>query len=427
MNNKPVQLSQIDRQAFFKELVEQLNRANQFKTKAGLLLIDIDKFHRINDQYGYDVGDRILAKFDELLGTVARQQDCYSRIGDNLFALLLNGILNQGHAELAARKVLRLLEMPFNVAGNELHLQATISIALCPTHARDARYLLNKSEQVLLAAKNSGLKVAVADEAGSDEFSENWEMEMSLSRALNNDELHVYYQPKVDILKQRVVGAEALLRWKNAARGFVSPGVFIPLAESTGLIKPITNWVINTSLRQAASWPDRHGSQSVSVNIPPDFLLMPDFVDMVRNALKLWGSPDITLTLEIVERSLVTQVEQTIHVLHELRDMGVEISIDDFGTGYSSLSYFEKLPVNELKIDQSFVFNLLENAHNRSIVKLVIDLAHAFDLKVVAEGVEEQQITDYLRQLGCDVVQGYLYAKPLPQDDYVKWLKTIEL
>lgn len=421
------ELTRLDgRLSFLERLNEQVNYANKHKIKAGLVLIDIDRFQRINSQYGYEVGDKVLVKFAELLGSVKRKQDYLARIGDNTFALLLMGIMNTGHAELAARKILRLLEMPFSYKEFQIRIECTIGIAICPTHARDARHLMVEAESVLQETKQHSNNIGIAAVQGDEELSDFWDIEMAMNDALKFNEFSVYYQPKVDIVNGRVSGAEALLRWKHQSRGFVSPGIFIPIAEQSGMIKPITAWVLNTSLRQAAKWSDKWGPQTVSVNIPPEFLLMPDFFDMVTNSLKLWDSDNVSLTLEIIERSFISQVDRTIKALDKLKSHGVKISIDDFGTGYSSLSYFEKLPVDELKIDQAFIFNLLQSKPSRDIVRLIRDLGHAFDLQVVAEGVEEANILRYLRKIECDLVQGYYFSKPLPNEEYCEWLLKFE-
>jgi diguanylate cyclase (GGDEF)-like protein len=422
------ELTNLDnRSTFLKTLNEKITYSSKHKIKSALLLIDVDHFQRVNAHYGYEVGDKILFKLAELLKSVKRKQDHLGRIGDNTFALLLMGIMNTGHAELAARKVLRLLEVPFSYLDHQIRLECSISICIFPTHALDAKHLMIEAESVLHETKTHSNNIGIAKDQGEEELSDFWDIEMAMSQALKFNEFSVYYQPKIDINHNRVSGAEALLRWKHQTRGFVSPNVFIPIAEQSGMIKPITSWVINTSLRQASKWSDRWGPQSISVNIPPEFLLMPDFFDMVSNSLKLWESDNVCLTLEIIERSFVSQVSRTIEALEKLKDIGVKISIDDFGTGYSSLSYFEKLPVDEIKIDQSFISNLLLSKPSKNIVRLIKDLGKAFDLQVVAEGVEDAMVLKYLHKIECDVIQGYFYSKPLPNEEYLKWLDKTKL
>ncbi len=416
-----------DRTTFYRNLKEQVSYTIKHKIKSALLLIDIDHFHKINSQYGYDTGDKLLAKFAELLLSVKREQDYLARVGDNTFALLLMGIMNTGHAELAARKILRQLEVPFTYNDFSITLECSISMALCPIHARDARHLFREAELILSDAKEQSEKICISNANAEADLSDYWDIEMDIVNAVRNNEFHLHYQPKVDIQNRRVSGAEALLRWKHHSRGYVSPNIFIPIAEQNGIMKQIIGWVLNTSLRHAAKWSDKWGAQTVSVNVPPDFILMHDFVDMVSSSLSLWRTDNVLLTIEIIERSFISQIDRTIETLDKLRDMGVKISIDDFGTGYSSLSYFEKLPVDEIKIDQSFVVNLRESKASRDIVKLIRDLGHAFELKVVAEGVEDEQVLKYLHKLKCDVIQGYYFSKPLPNKDYMEWLTNVSI
>jgi len=415
------------RDAFFRIVEEQTNEALKLGSNIAIVLVDIDRFYRVNARCGYAVGNQLLEKFAHLIQSVARQQDYVGRLGDNTFALLLNGVMNAGHAELAAHKILRLLNVPFVVQGEELTIDCTISICLCPQHARDARHLLSKAETLLYETKEEGKAIGLPQAESDELVPENWLIEQALSRALENNQLEVHYQPKVDIQSGRVSGAEALLRWKYPNKGYISPGIFIPIAEESGIIKPITSWLLNVSLRQAAEWTDRWGKQSVSINVPPDLILAPDFEDSVVNALHLWGGPNHSLTLEIIERSFVHQTEKTSRIISSLRDHGVSISIDDFGTGYSSLSYFEKLPIDELKIDQSFIRNLFRSKPNRNIVRFISSLAKSFNLRVVAEGVEEPATVEYLKTIGCELVQGFVFAKPMPQEEYKKWLENFEM
>ncbi len=411
-----------DRNAFLTLLSKQVNDVNIYNSKIGLLIVDIDRFYRINNIFGYEVGDQILQKFAALLRNVVRAQDYVARIGDNRFALILTNIMNMGHAELAAHKILRLLQVPFTFKEEKLYVDCTIGISLCPTHASNYLYLMKECESVLHEAKQGNKKIGKSAVPEDEEISDSWDIEMALDGALEKDQLLIYYQPKISLNTGSIVGAEALLRWNHPEKGFISPDYFIPIAERMGNIKSITNWILNTVLRQSAEWTNKWGPLSVSVNIPPDLILSPDLKDHILNALNLWGNKNIILTLEIIERSLVLEPERSFSVLRELQEMGVSISIDDFGTGYSSLSYFEKLPVNELKIDQSFIFNVVTNTFSQNIVKLIVDLAHAFNMEVVAEGTENLATLGYLKKIDCDIAQGYYFARPMPHKEMIRWL-----
>jgi EAL domain-containing protein (putative c-di-GMP-specific phosphodiesterase class I) len=232
----------------------------------------------------------------------------------------------------------------------------------------------------------------------------------------------MHYQPKVSCNDLRPVGAEALMRWYSRSRGEVLPEVFIPVAERTGQIKPMTIWALNTALRAASEWEQNLGCLSVAVNIPAELVTQHDLPDLVENALKLWGNKQIQLVLEITERSLVTSPEHSFKILSAVRELGVKVSIDDFGTGYSCLAYFRDIPVDELKIDKSFVSGLLNDVACADIANLIIDLAHKFGLSVVAEGVEDEATLRLLQQRKCDVAQGFLFAPALHRDEFEKWL-----
>ncbi len=413
----------LDRKAFLKLLSGQVKDSNTYKSKLALLIVDINRFFRINNIFGYPAGDEILRKVALLLNSVIRDQDFVARIGDNRFALILDGVMNVGHAELAAHKILRLLQAPFVLGEQKIYVDVTIGISLCPLHASNPMFLLKECESVLHGAKEKNQKIGVSKTLEDDLLPENWDIELALDDALDNDEFLVYYQPKIALDSGGVVGVEALLRWNHPTRGFIPPNFFIPIAERMGHIKPITNWIFNTVLRQGSEWTDKWGPLSIAVNIPPDFILMPDLKGILTNALSLWGSDNILLALEIVERSLVIEPEKSMTTLNELRAMGVSISIDDFGTGYSSLSYFDKLPVDELKIDQSFVANVVSSKSSQDIVRLIVELAHAFDMEVVAEGVEDMPVAQYLKKVKCDIAQGYYFARPMPHEQLAEWLE----
>lgn len=413
-----------DRKAFLKLLSGQVKDANTYKSKVALLIVDINRFYRINNLFGYEAGDEILKKTALVLRNVIRDQDCVARIGDNRFALILAGVMNVGHAELAGHKILRLLQAPFLLGEKKITVDCTIGISLCPLHASNPMFLMKECESVLHGAKDRNIKIGISETLEDEEIPDDWDIELALDDALDKDQLSIHYQPKIALDSGGVVGVEALLRWNHPTRGFIPPNYFIPLAERMGHIKPITNWIFNTALRQGSEWTDKWGPLSIAVNIPPDFILMPDLKDLIANAISLWGSDRVSLTLEIIERSLVLEPEKSMLILKELQDMDISISIDDFGTGYSSLSYFENLPVDELKIDQSFVTNVVTSTSNQNIVKLIVDLAHAFDMEVVAEGVEDRDALAFLKTIKCDLAQGYYFAKPMPHEQIKSWLEN---
>ncbi|MBF0471568.1 MAG: bifunctional diguanylate cyclase/phosphodiesterase [Gammaproteobacteria bacterium] len=413
-----------NRESYFNLLHKRVTESALNRSTIALLVIDITDFHRINHIHGYEIGDKLLYAFASLLEGVRREQDHLARIGDDQFVLLLRGVMNRGHARLAAMKILKLLELPFELGEIRININVAIGIALCPEHASEPVSLMKLAERALLLAKMSGNLLEFAPEYEKDELSDEWDIEIELEDSIEKSQLLPYYQPKVSLKTGKPVGAEALIRWNSPSRGFVRPDLFIPTAEKMGFIKPMTNWLMNAILRQSQEWTEKWGPLSVSINIPPLLLLQPDFTATVRSALNLWPNSNVTLCLEIVERSLVSETEYCFQILSQLRAMGLKVSIDDFGTGYSSLSYFKSIPADELKIDKSFVEDLTTDRDNLNLVKLMIHLAHSFGMYVVAEGVEDLPVLTALKRLNCDQIQGYIFSKPLPHQDFCSWLQS---
>lgn len=412
-----------NRNQFLDILRGEVGDANEHQTNIALFVIKINRFRRINNLYGYSAGDRVLRSIAETLNQVRRHGDHVARIGDNEFALLLSGIVNEGHATLAAYKIQRLLDIPVDLDSDKLRCSVHMGIAVCPVHGSEESYLLKKAEDALERSKQAGQLYCMAEPAEEFSFSDNWDIEIELATAIENSGLHVHFQPKISLTTGKPTGAEALIRWQSPSRGLIGPDVFLPVAEEIGLMKPLTVWMLNSALRLSTEWTNQWGHLDVSVNIPTTLLENSDFVDMVLSSEGLWKNENITLCLEVLEQFFVSDVENCFAKLKELRNEGIKISIDDFGTGYSSLSYFRDIPADELKIDRSFVSTLLDDEANANIVALIIDLAHRFDLSVVAEGAEDPDTLAALKKLQCDKVQGYVIAKPIPADQFGSWLK----
>ncbi|MGN6112818.1 MAG: putative bifunctional diguanylate cyclase/phosphodiesterase [Luteimonas sp.] len=411
-----------NRRSFLSSLRPQVVFSNESRSPLALLVVDIDGFARLNAAHGYDFGDQALKYVAQHLRSIARPQDYVGRIGDNRFALLLSRVMNQGHAELAAQQVLRHLEVPFQAPQGSVRLNATIGAAVCPQHASQPEFLLRQAEKSLELARESDLRCLFPPATEQDQpFSEFWDLEIDLDGAIQRGELLLGFQPKLLVADLRPLGAEALMSWPHRSRGNVSPDQFIPIAEKTGQIRPMTMWALNTALRHASTW--RYPAPlAVAVNVPADMVGREDLPDVVENALRLWGSPGVELVLEITERSLVADPKRSFAILSRVRDLGVRISIDDFGTGYSCLAYFKDIPADELKIDRSFVKGMTTDPASADIASLIIDLAHRFGLTVVAEGVEDEATFELLRQRGCDAVQGHLFARTLRLDAFTQWL-----
>jgi diguanylate cyclase (GGDEF)-like protein len=411
-----------DRRSFLSLLRRHIAQANDRQHKLALVVLDIDGFSRINGAHGYAFGDGLLQHIGRQLNAVARTQDYTARIGSDRFAMILPRVMNAGHAELAVQKLYRLFDMPFQCDDKRLRVGLTIGVALCPMNATHAEHLLRNAEKALDTARIRGQRSAFSLEGlPGDSVAQFWDIELELDSALERGELSMHYQPKLRTADLHPVGAEALMRWTSPTRGNVPPDVFIPVAEQTGQIKKLTIWALNTALRQSSRWKHPWGTLSLAVNVPAELVAQHDLPDLVENAINLWGHADHRLVLEITERSLMDS-RHSFAILSRIREMGVKVSIDDFGTGYSCLAYFKDIPVDELKVDRSFVSGLLTEPASAHVSTLIIDLAHRFGLSVAAEGVEDVETLQALRRSGCDSAQGYLFAKALASPDMERWL-----
>lgn len=418
-------VNQTEQSAFLQALQEMLARSREADGSLALLVIRLDDLNRVNTSLGYEAGNTLLATVAKQLQGLARKDDRVMRIGTGKFALLLSKVMNPEHVVLAANKIIRTANQPVRYNGRTLTTPVTIGIAMCPEHAETAEGLSQSAEIALQSARRAETPYFLYSDSDADE-TDLLGMENELDEALENGQLEMYYQPKVSIKDLKPCGAEALMRWTSPLRGFVPPDVFIDLADKTGRIQALTRFALNTALRQALEWPDIWGALSVSVNVTPNIVDDDDLVDLVKNAIGMWGTEPKRLVIEVTEGALMINPERSFKILTGLRSHGVQISIDDFGTGYSSLAYFKNIPANELKIDKAFVMNMFADKADEQIVRSVIELAHIFNLGVVAEGVENRETVDLLSELKCDSIQGYYFSRPLPQSEFIAWLENYE-
>lgn len=420
MNDVPDYIA--DRKSLFNDLESFIAAHKADDKKLAIVLININHFRKINIAYGFPSGDLLLHKFADRLKKLSRDQDYIARMGSSEFVLVLPDILNEGHARLAAHKLLSVLDEPFDLGACRHKSTADMGVSLYPDHSEDIQGLFQKAEIALMDARNGIQSYSIYSESAKKIEINSWDIEVELENAQDRDEFEMYFQPQVCLESGEVFGAEALIRWNNHERGFVRPDIFIPVSEQTGQIHSITWWTINAALRLLKEWPETCLPLKVAVNISTKVLMDPGLVDSIRSALSIWGTNHERLTLEITESALMEDMSTSFIALDELKSLGLNISIDDFGTGYSSMAYFKYIPADELKIDQSFVCYMLENSMDEHIVKTVIEMAHGFDLKVVAEGIENKETYRALKELGCDLAQGYYLAKPMPQADFIMWL-----
>jgi diguanylate cyclase (GGDEF)-like protein len=404
-------------------LQHAIRAAQRNGTAVALLVMDLDRFKEVNDTFGHHTGDQLLKLLGDRLGSVLRGSDTIARLGGDEFAVLLPTATVDDATQIAER-LLEMLEEPFNLSGLQLEIDASIGIALAPDHGSDADTLMRRADVAMYVAKrgNSGHALYTAEQ---DQHSPmRLAMVSELRRAIDHNELTLNFQPKVVLSDGRVTCTEALVRWDHPRHGQLMPDQFVPVAEQTGLIRPLARWVLDAALRQCNRWRQEGLDMAVAVNLSMRNLHDAEIVEMIRQLLTRWGIPPNQLIVEITESSLMADAARAMEVLSRLRTMGVRVAIDDFGTGYSSLAYLKRLPVDELKIDKSFIANMASDENDAAIVRSTISLAHDLGLSVVAEGVEDQETWNLLIGLGCDVAQGFFVSRPLPAFALGDWLQS---
>jgi diguanylate cyclase (GGDEF)-like protein len=388
---------------------------------AALMLIDLDRFKEVNDTLGHEQGDQLLIEVACRLREVLRRDDLLARLGGDEFAVLAV-LPHRGALGEVATRVHAALARPFDIAGVALELGASIGIALQPDHGEDVSKLLRRADVAMYQAKRAGIAIETYDPARDPYSAERLKLLGELRNAIDNDELVLHFQPKVALPSLRVIGVEALVRWRHPERGLLGPGDFLGIAERTGLITEVTRWVLEAAVRQCAQWRERGTDLPVAVNLAAANIVDVALPDTVEQTLRRWGVPGELLVCEISEDTVMGDPRRATEVLERLRALGVRLSLDDFGTGHSSLSYLKRLPLDEVKIDRSFVTGMALDPSDAAIVRSTIDLAGHLGLDVVAEGVESEEVLDVLVSLDCDVAQGFLLSRPLPADQLDGWL-----
>jgi len=395
-------------------LEQGLAAATRSESEIALLLIDLDRFKEINDSLGHTYGDKLLCQVGPRLQSVLRDGDTVARLGGDEFAVLLPSVDGVAEAKAVAERLRLALHRPFDVDGVALDVEASVGIVLSPWHGTDTEELLRNADIAMYAAKE--LKAGAVVFEADQHVTAPWRLTVlgDLRRALEGTaELFLNYQPKYTLDGERIEGVEALLRWQHPTEGLIPPGDFIPVAEGTGIILRLTERVLNMALAQMRRWLDSGHAVPVAVNLSTRCLLDAGLPELVERLLAQYRVPAELLRLEVTESAVMGDAARCMEVLQRLHDLGVKLSIDDFGTGYSSMAYLRRLPVDELKIDRSFVLGMTTASQDAVLVRTAIDLGHNLGLTVVAEGVEGAEHVHALRQLGCDIAQGYHYARPM--------------
>ncbi|QGZ64735.1 putative bifunctional diguanylate cyclase/phosphodiesterase [Paraburkholderia acidisoli] len=420
-------LTGLPNRALFNDRLQQaVAAARRNGTPLAVMMMDLDRFKYVNDSLGHPIGDMLLCEVGKRLrGALHRETDTVARLGGDEFAVLLPTD-NLDAARLIATRILRTLEQPITIEGQLVDVGASIGIVTLPEHGTDMNVLLRRADIAMYVAKRSNLGFTPYDERHDHSSAERLSLMSELRQAVEHDQLTLYYQPKVDLSTHRVKYVEALVRWEHPTRGFVAPDQFIPFAEQTGYIKTITRWVADKAIEQCAAWRAQGIDLEVSVNVSARELIHSSLPEMFMSLLEKHGVPPAWIWIEITESAIMDDPNHAIETLDRLHALGIRLSIDDFGTGYSSLSYLKRMPVDELKIDKSFVMGMQHHKDDETIVRSTIDLGHNMGLKVVAEGVEDEELMTRLRTLRCDLVQGYHLSRPLPPAKLELWLKGWE-
>jgi diguanylate cyclase (GGDEF)-like protein len=408
-------------------LREQIRRAAPAHVADGrwaaLLVVDLDGFKAVNDTLGHPAGDALLVQVARGLTAGVRAGDSVARLGGDEFAVVLTGLPNAATALSLASKLLdRLRTGSYMVHGVELSVDASIGVALLPLHGRDIDVLLQRADVAMYQAKRANSGVVVYDEENDPHDITQLGLLGELRRAIDTDELVLHYQPKARIDSGDLAGLEALVRWEHPTRGLLPPAVFIPIAENTGLMKPLTQWVLRTAIEQAGRWRDEGLMLPVAVNISPRSLLDGDLPADLLDLLAHTRLPADLLELEITETAIMSHPDRAIAVLRRLNAMGLRVAIDDFGAGYNSLAYLKHLPVQTLKIDRAFIAEILHSSKDDAITESIIGLGHKLGVTVLAEGIEDAETWNRLKVLGCDEGQGYYLARPMPAGQVSEWI-----
>jgi diguanylate cyclase (GGDEF)-like protein len=410
-------------------LQQAIAYANRHESQLAVLIIDLDGFKYINDTVGHQCGDQVLIEVSRRLRSVTRKTDTLARIGGDEFCLVLSDLHKANDSFHVAQTCLDNLRKPFLIAEREYSISASIGVSCYPEHGIEPELLQQNADSAMYHAKFNGKNgVQVFTPEINAHLRERLELMADLRHALENGELHLVYQPQF-ISSGALVGFEALLRWNHSKHGIIAPDKFIPIAEETGFIVPLGNWVLDQACRQLASWRRRgHAHLRIAVNVSTLQFERQDWMETISDTLKRNGVPASCLELELTETVVMKNCERAASRLTELRALGVSSAIDDFGTGYSSLKYLQNLPIDTLKIDQSFIRNLDPSADalsgNGAIVQAIVTLAQQLGLRVVAEGVETHEELEVLRRLGCDFVQGYLFSRPMSVEECEHFLSS---
>ncbi|MFE8698729.1 EAL domain-containing protein [Cytobacillus sp. FJAT-53684] len=406
------------------KLTQAINRAREESTILAVLFLDLDRFKFVNDTLGHSSGDQLLTEASVRIKEVIGEENVVARMGGDEFVCFLEDLSSEKEAELFAKRIILSFSKPFSLKETEMYITTSIGISLYPFDGDEVEQLITNADSAMYRAKKKGRNQY--EKAKADVNAGGFEkllLENNLRRALERDELTLYFQPQVDLKTNQIKSLEALIRWNHPDLGLISPGDFIPIAEESGLIVPIGDWVLRTACIKMKEWQNAgYPPVRIAVNLSAGQFLKSDLVKKVKTILEETGLAPSYLELEITENMVMHDVHLAIQVLRQLKEIGIQISIDDFGTGYSSLNYLKEFPVDTLKIDRSFIRDIDKNPSSVALTKAITTLAHDLNLKVIAEGVENFKQLSVVKQHSCDAVQGFYFSRPLSYENVVHYL-----
>lgn len=413
-----------NRTLFEKRLKEALNNARIDGCRLALLFIDLDRFKYVNDTYGHSTGDELLMQVSVRLKIALRDNDTVARMGGDEFTIILNRTKTKADALQVAAKIIAAIRRPFSISDVELNVGTSIGLAFFPEHGENVDTLKKHADIAMYQAKEAGRnRYQVFDPALQNRNAEYRAMVKAIEYACDHEEFELYYQPLIEIASQRTVGGEALIRWPMADSGYKSPSEFIPVAEESGLIGRIDTWVLETACKSALAWvDDRSENFSVNINLSPSLFQDPGTPELIQQILRKTGLPPANLCLEITETAVISDPEIARKTLLAITNMGISVALDDFGTGFSSLTHLTRFPLRKIKIDRSFISTTLIDGATEAVVRSMVDLARNMRISVVAEGVEEDAQHEFLKELGCEYGQGFLYGRPMAEKEFIQWL-----
>lgn len=409
------------RKEFLQHIDKLLEQSRKEKGVLAYLVIKLKRFKDINTAYSLQTGDALLQQLEKRLRNLMRPNDVLARTGDSEFGMVLPSLNNVSHALLAANKIVHESEKPLGLESHVIEPSVIVGVSIASDHMTHEGLIQNSTIALMEAEKNSE-RYRLYEPEIDRTLPPKLILENEMHYAYEHDEYSLCFQPKIDITNQCLDGAEALIRWHSSKYGMVNTQYFVDILEESSLLMPVTKWVLNMSLRKCLEFQKVVSDFKIAVNLSPALLTNDEIIDVVASAVNIWNINPASLVLEVTEGAMMKNPALSMDILQKLDALGVGLSIDDFGTGYSSLSYLKNLPAREIKIDRSFVMNMLDDPRDKSIVKAAIDLAHNLDLHVVAEGIEQQGMQDSLTDMGCDFGQGYHIARPMPEDALMKWL-----